>query len=83
MRYVLLAAAVFVGCLMAGSATAPIRGDDCPRYLILEPLPNGQANGVQAPLYAYGWFGAGRYSSSTWHRNYSGTGLRWTYTPGY
>ena len=76
-----------IAALLIAAAIAPCvshaRADDCPRYLVLTPLPNGQANCVQAHEYAYGWFGAGRYSASTWHRTWSGTGNRWTYYPGY
>ncbi|HEY2883194.1 MAG TPA: hypothetical protein VGJ15_12190 [Pirellulales bacterium] len=62
----------------AGQPQAP----DNPRYLLLTPLYNGQATPVQAHAYAYGWFGAGNYSSSTGHRNYNGTQYWWSYTPG-
>ena len=83
MRRKLFAIAVLTMGAALASPTPLAHADDCPRYLILTPLPNGQANCVQAHEYAYGWFGAGRYSASTWHRTWSGTGIRWTYYPGY
>jgi hypothetical protein len=76
-------ATISLAFIFAPTAAALVCAADCPHYLILEPLPMGKADGVQAHAYAYGWFGAGRYSSSTWHKTYSGTGYRWTFVPGY
>jgi hypothetical protein len=75
--------AILVGFIILAVKPSQVRADDCPRYLVLRPLPVGQANGVQAREYSYGWFGAGNYSQSYWHRTYDGTGFRWTYLPGY
>jgi hypothetical protein len=76
----LLAAALWFGLLLSVFA-ARTMADDCPRYLVLDPLRGGQATSMPAHAYAYGWFGATPSSCSTWHRTYDGTGFWWTFTP--
>ncbi|HZZ29597.1 MAG TPA: hypothetical protein VFE46_16490 [Pirellulales bacterium] len=80
MRRYLIAAVLGLGLSMGRFATTA-SADECPRYLVLQPLYGGQATRMPAHAYAYGWFGAPTSSASTWHRTYDGTGLWWTFYP--
>jgi hypothetical protein len=82
-RSIVFGIVLFAIAVVAVASATPARADDCPRYLILQPLYCGHANPRPTHAYAYGWFGAMQSSASTWHRTYSTTGVWWTYTPGY
>jgi hypothetical protein len=67
--------------LIFGATIASATADDCPRYLVIQPMYGGQATAMPAHAYAYGWFGATSSSCSSWHRTYDGTGFWWTFNP--
>ncbi len=79
----LLATWIWTGALTFGIVSGEAQAADCPRYLILQPMYNGQGKCVQARAYAYGWFGAIPSSESTGHMAYHRTLYTWTYAPGY
>jgi hypothetical protein len=82
-RRLLLATSLWTGALTFGILTGGAHAADCPRYLILQPMYNGQPTRVQARAYAYGWFGTIPSSESTGHVDYHRTAYTWTYAPGY